>query len=88
MRTITLKNINPRASFVKVAQAAQFEAKGSRVMVRFAMGPASARQTFVASPKKPLATLVWEWSKSAAGLMVKRAARRSKPAISKVAAVS
>ena len=89
MKTITLKNINPRSSFVKVAQAAQLESKGSRVHVRFTMGPASARQTFVASPNKPLSTLVWEWSKSTPGLMVKTSAARSrKPKVKSEPAVS
>lgn len=88
MKNITLKNINPRSSFIRVAQAAQAEAKGSHVMVRFTMGPKGARQTFVASPKKPVATLVWEWSKSKAGQMVKAAQRKAKPAASPESAVS
>jgi len=78
MKTITLKNIKPKSSFAKVAQAAQTFAKVNHALVRFTMGPADARQTFVASPNKPLATLVWEWSKSTAGQMVKKASRKAK----------
>jgi len=78
MRTITLKNLAPRSSFVKVAEFARNEARRERAIVRFAMGPANARQTFVASPNKPLATLIWEWSKSPAGLAPKRAPRKAK----------
>jgi hypothetical protein len=77
MKTITLKNINRKLSFATIAGAARQISRDGRVIVRFTMGPASARQTFVASPKKPLATLVWEWSKSKAGQMVKRAPRRT-----------
>jgi hypothetical protein len=78
MKTITLKNIKPKSSFVKVAEAAITYSRTNNALVRFAMGPANARQTFVASPKKPLATLVWEWSRSTAGLAVKKASRKAK----------
>ena len=72
MKTITLKNINTRSGFLKVAQAAVDLSRGQRALVRFTMGPTNARQTFTASPKKPVATLVWEWSKSPAGMVTKR----------------
>ena len=88
MKTITLRNIKPRSSFLKVAEQAQACAKIGRQIVRFTMGPANARQTFVASPNKPVATLVWEWSKCPAGMMVKRASRKAKAVIPEAAVVS
>jgi hypothetical protein len=76
MNTITLKDIKPKASFLTVASHAAHFAKQSHCLVRFAMGPKGRRQTFVASPKKPVATLVWEWARSPGGQAVKRVQRK------------
>jgi hypothetical protein len=81
MKNITLKDIKPKSSFAKVAQAAVDLARSDRALVHFTMGPKGARQTFTASPKKPLATLVWEWARCPAGMMVKRAQRKVAAAI-------
>ena len=83
MKTITLKNINTRQGFARVADLATDISKDRRALVRFTMGPAGHRQTFVASPKKPLATLVWEWSKSAAGLAAERTKRKPRVVLPK-----
>lgn len=64
MKTQTLKNINSKSPFINVARAAVDLARREHSLVRFEMGPAKRRQTFVASPKKPLATLVWEWART------------------------
>lgn len=78
MKTQTLKNINRKLSFAKVAAAVTLAAKVNRTLVRFEMGPAEHRQVFVASPKKPVATLCWEWAKSVPGMMVSSASRKTK----------
>jgi len=86
MKTITLKKINRKLSFARIASAAVAMARTNRVLVRFEMGPAEHRQTFVASPRKPLATLCWEWARSTPGMMVAAApkAPRKMRMVSKV----
>ena len=84
MKNITLKNINRKLAFATVANAARQTARTQRCLVRFTMGPKGARQTFTASPKKPLATLVWEWSRSKAGMMARQPARKALPGFQKV----
>jgi hypothetical protein len=88
MKTITLKNIKPKLSFATAAGIAVNLAQLNHSLVRFTMGPKGARQTFVASPKKPVATLVWEWSRSTAGQMAEQVRRKAKDRISTVSAVS
>ena len=76
MKNITLKNINRKLAFATVASAACQKSRLERALVHFTMGPIGARQTFTASPKKPLATLVWEWAGSKAGMMARRPSRK------------
>lgn len=73
MKTITLKNINRKSSFARIAEAATVFAHTNKALVRFEMGPAKHRQTFVASPKKSVSTLCWEWAKSTPGMMAAKA---------------
>ena len=86
MKTITLRNIKSKASFTKIAELAADIAQNKRVLVRFTMGGKLAR-TFTASPKKPLATLIWEWATSPAGLAAKKSTRKTKPVVSPDTAV-
>lgn len=78
MKTITLKNINRKSSFARVAQSAVDMAKQNRAIVRFEMGPADNRAMFVASPKKSVSTLCWEWAKSVPGMLAAKAQKAAR----------
>lgn len=86
MKIQTLKNLNRKLTFNTIATAATAIAKAQKTLVRFHMGPEAHRQVFVAGPRKPLATLNWEWSRSTGGILAKAASQKRKVKAVKVAA--